>query len=86
MFVAFSYETEGERNVGHDDNRFSRRQIMGGLGVGLAATVVRPTFAENIPRIAWPTSRGAGTVQDFAPPMIFGSHDGQSENHFDRQN
>jgi NAD(P)-dependent dehydrogenase (short-subunit alcohol dehydrogenase family) len=34
--------------VGHDDNRFSRRQIVGGLGVGLAATVVRPTFADNM--------------------------------------
>jgi NAD(P)-dependent dehydrogenase (short-subunit alcohol dehydrogenase family) len=34
--------------VGHDDNRFSRRQIVSGLGVGLAATVVRPTLAENM--------------------------------------
>jgi NAD(P)-dependent dehydrogenase (short-subunit alcohol dehydrogenase family) len=34
--------------VGHDDNRYSRRQIVGGLGVGLAATVVRPSFAENM--------------------------------------
>ena len=34
--------------MGHDDNRFSRRQIVGGLGVGLAATVVRPTFADNM--------------------------------------
>ena len=32
----------------HDDNRFSRRQIVGGFGVGLAATVVHPTFAENM--------------------------------------
>jgi hypothetical protein len=36
--------------MGHDDNRFSRRQIVGGLGVGLAATVVHPTFAENMTR------------------------------------
>ena len=34
--------------MGHDDNRFSRRQMVGGLGVGLAATVVRPAFAENM--------------------------------------
>jgi hypothetical protein len=33
--------------VGHDENRFSRRPIVGGLGVGLAATVVHPIFAEN---------------------------------------
>ena len=34
--------------MGHDDNKFSRRQIVSGLGVGLAATVVRPAFAENM--------------------------------------
>ena len=33
--------------MGHNDNRFSRRQIVSGLGVGFAATVVRSTFIEN---------------------------------------
>jgi hypothetical protein len=36
--------------VGYDDNKFSRRQIVNSLGVGLAATVVRPTFGENMPK------------------------------------
>jgi NAD(P)-dependent dehydrogenase (short-subunit alcohol dehydrogenase family) len=34
--------------VGHEGVRFSRREIVGGLGAGLAASVVRPTFAENM--------------------------------------
>jgi len=34
--------------VGHDDNRISRRQIVSSLGVGLAATVVSPTFTDGM--------------------------------------
>ena len=34
--------------MGHEGVRFSRREIVGGLGAGLAASVVRPTFAENM--------------------------------------
>jgi hypothetical protein len=46
-------DTKGERDVGHNDNRFSRRQIVSGLGVGFAATVVRPTLVENVSQ-PWP--------------------------------
>jgi hypothetical protein len=34
--------------VGREDIKFSRREIVGGLGAGLAATVVIPTFADNM--------------------------------------
>lgn len=34
--------------MGQDDNKFSRRQIVSTLGAGLAATVVRPTFADDM--------------------------------------
>lgn len=34
--------------MGHDDNRISRRQIVSSLGVGLAATVVSPTFTDGM--------------------------------------
>ena len=36
--------------MGRDDNKFSRRQMVSGFSVGLAATVVPPTFTENMPR------------------------------------
>jgi NAD(P)-dependent dehydrogenase (short-subunit alcohol dehydrogenase family) len=36
--------------VGREDYKFSRREIVGGLGAGLAATVVAPTFADNMAR------------------------------------
>lgn len=34
--------------MAHDKNKFSRRQIVSGLGIGLATTVVHPTSAENM--------------------------------------
>ncbi len=34
--------------MGHDESRFSRRQIVSSLGVSLAATVVRPTSPGNM--------------------------------------
>jgi NAD(P)-dependent dehydrogenase (short-subunit alcohol dehydrogenase family) len=57
--IACSYENQGDRNVGHEGNNFSRREIVTGLGVGLAAGVVRPTFAENMKR-----SPVSGPLQD----------------------
>jgi hypothetical protein len=36
--------------VGREDYKFFRKEIVGGLGAGLAATVVAPTFADNMAR------------------------------------
>jgi hypothetical protein len=57
--------------VGHDDNRFSRRQIVGGLGIGLAATVVHPTFAENMTQSPISDRLQDPTVKYPKPPSMY---------------
>jgi NAD(P)-dependent dehydrogenase (short-subunit alcohol dehydrogenase family) len=56
--------------VAHDDNRFSRRQIVSGLGAGLAAVaVVRPTFADNMPQSPKTNSLQDPTAKYPKPPF-----------------
>ncbi len=55
--------------MGHDDSRFSRRQIVSGLSVGLAATVVRPTYAENMPQSSKSEPLQDPTVKYPKPPF-----------------
>jgi short chain dehydrogenase len=55
--------------VAHDENRFFGRPIVGGMGVGLAATVVHPIFAENMTHSPKSDSLQDPTLKDAKPPF-----------------
>jgi NAD(P)-dependent dehydrogenase (short-subunit alcohol dehydrogenase family) len=55
--------------VGHDNDRYSRREIVSGLGVGLAATVVRPTTAQIARQSSIPLPLQDPTLKYPQPPF-----------------
>ncbi|MGB2628766.1 MAG: SDR family oxidoreductase [Candidatus Acidiferrum sp.] len=55
--------------MAHDDTKFSRRQIVSGLGAGLAATVVRPTYREHMTQPSTPQPLQDPTDKYPRPPF-----------------
>ncbi|HEV7512083.1 MAG TPA: SDR family oxidoreductase [Candidatus Acidoferrum sp.] len=55
--------------MAHDENKFCRRQLVSGLGLGLATTIVRPMLAEDTKSTSAPQPLQDPTVKYPKPPF-----------------